>query len=950
MVDNLQKYYIELRKTLSVRANHILGVGGFEKATDVLYRLTDKKKILLLRKCGFTTMEELYEMVCKLREYNDSLNKTNENDTDDNQSRKDIQELLLSEVKFIQGQYEKLLNRLSVRTQNIAKAHGLLYWIQFEPYLNSSEEDFLQYRNCGKLSAQEFLTLASELQIIIDEVCISKRNNASMNKTNENNTEDIQSRKDIQELPLLEVKFIQRQYEQLLNRLSVRTQNIAKAQGLLYWIQFEPYLNSSEEDFLQYRNCGKLSAQEFLTLASELQNIIDEVCGLHKYNDSLIETNENKTETTQRQMTIQELPLSEVKFIQRQYEQLINRLSVRTQNIAKTNGLLQWKKFEPYLNSTESDFLQYRNCGKKSAQEFLKLAFELQKIIHESISRTSYRIDDTFPFMETIHLTAIEEGFLSFFHKKCNHWPMVFLSGKCIQSVFSVQELMVTDGKESNIPKQLMALSKTRLQQIINTASEKTRNSPLLKELRIHPDWKYYDINIIPPFCDSLNRYSIFDRKVEMENGVMRDFISELQSNEYLQNDNTFSDYCSINKTFLFQIHGLTCYYANLEKKRIYPYYSFPQNVHFSFYIDIKYTPFRYNKALSEVCRLMKVKTEEDILIPIVSYFIDNNYYWDDTFSHSDEDRRNMKGILVELFQRICNAEIQNESLFIRANIMDYSNQLYEILQDAGERLDKEELLRQLKQRSQEKGVSCSFTDSARLTPYLTKDPRIVSIGKSGFWGLKEWEDGAGSIREISIQIVKKAIQPIQINDLIKLVIKRRPDSNENSISSIIRQTASSGELLLFYNDFIGYPQKKYIGEYTLMPKTFEDWLLAFREFVIKNKRFPYSTEDGYEGYLYRWFYRASQLTELTSDEILKIDALGKELSNYPHNATEYSFLQKCDLFKKFVEGNKRMLTKEDDVELFSWFYKSSRNYSTLNDNREKYFSQLLQYISNILY
>ncbi len=134
------------------------------------------------------------------------------------------------------------------------------------------------------------------------------------------------------------------------------------------------------------------------------------------------------------------------------------------------------------------------------------------------------------------------------------------------------------------------------------------------------------------------------------------------------------------------------------------------------------------------------------------------------------------------------------------------------------------------------------------------------------------------------------------------------------------------------------------------MPKTFEDWLLAFREFVIKNKRFPYSTEDGYEGYLYRWYYRASQLTDLTSDEILKIDALGKELSNYPHNATEYIFLQRCDLFKNFVEGNNRMLTKEDDPDLNKWFYNSSRNYSTYNDNRTIYFSQLLQDISKVLY
>lgn len=842
MGNDLQRYYEELRKRLSIRANHILYFAGFEEAADVLSRLTDKNKILLLRNCGYKTMEEIQEMVCRLREYNSSLNEISEN-KEYIQSQVTIQELPLSEAQLIQSQYEKLLNCLSVRTQNIAKAHGFLQWKNFEPYLNSTEEVFLSFNKCGKKSAQELLMLASELQKILYEVCNLKKSNASLNKTNEDELEDIQRQKDIQELPY-----------------------------------------------------------------------------------------------------------SEINFIQSQYEQLLNHLSVRTRSIVKNLGFIQWRDFEPYLNSTEEEFLIYKDCGKRSAQELLTLASELQKIIRVSISRASYRIDVNLPFMDTIPFDAIEEGFLFYFHKKCYHWPMLFLSLKCAKSVFSEQELMVIDGEKTEMPQELTTISNYRLQQIVDKTLKKIRNNPVLKKLRYHPDWKYYGINNIPPFCDSLNRYSNFDRKVEMENGVLCDYISEQQLTEYLQDSHTLGTYCSINKTFLFQLFGLTCYYVNMEKKRIYPYYSFQQNVHFSFYIDIKYTSYRYNRALSEVCRLMKVKTEEDVLIPIGSYFIDNNYYWDDTLSHSDEDKRNLTGILVELFQRICNAEIQNESLFIKANTMDYSNKLYEILQDAGERLDKEELLRQLIQRCQDKGISCSITDVVQLTPYLTKEPRIVSIGKSGFWGLKEWEEGAGSIRDISIQIVKEARQPIQINDLIELVLKNRPDSNEKSISSIIRQTTTSGKLLLFYDDYIGYPGEKYIVNYITMPRSFGDWLMAFREFVIKNKRFPYSTEDGFEGYLYRWYYRASQLTELTSDEILKIDALGKELSNYPHNATEYNFLQKCNLFKKFVESNKRMITKDDDQELNKWFYASSQNYSTYNDNRKMYFSQLLQYVSKVLY
>ena len=924
MGNSLQEYYEELRKKLSVRANLILDLYGFEKATEVLHRLADKRESVFLRKWGIGTMEEIQYMVFRLRDYNDTLNGSYK-------IKDDLQEY-----------YIGLLKRLSVRANNILRVGGFEKATDVLSHLTDKKK-ILLLRKCGHKTMEEIQEMVFRLREFY----------SSLNEISENNKESIQRQVTIQELSPSEVQLIQSQYEKLLNSLSVRTYNIAKAHGFLQWKNFEPYLNSTEEVFLLYENCGKKSAQELLLLATGLKNILCEACNRNNNNAALNEPNTNIIENNQKQEVYQSQPFLYEQVIQAQYEKLLINLSLRSYNIVKSNGFLQWQNFEPYLNSTEEQFLLLNNCGKKSAHELLVLASELQKIIPKNTSQRQYRIENEFMFIDTIQFTEIEEGFLLFFHNKYNHWPMLFLSGKCVQSVFSKQELMAIDGEKTELPQGLTTLSNYRIQQIVDKTLKKILYNPVLKKLRNHPDWKYYDVYNFSSFFYSWNGNTTIASKKNIENYAMLDYISEKPApvqNQFHRNGNHLGIYDSITICFLFQIFGLTCYYANLEKKRIYPYYTFPQNVHFSFYIDIKYTSFKYNRALSEVCRLMKVKTEEDILIPIVSYFIDNNYYWDDTFSHSDEDRRNIKGILVELFQRICNAEIQSESLYIKANFMDYSNQLYEILRDAGERLNKEELLRQLKQRCQEKGFSCNLTDSTRLSPYITKDPRFVSIGKSGFWGLKEWEEETGSIRGISIQIVKEAKQPIHINDLIELVKKKRPDSNGNSISSIIRQTAFSGELLLFYDDYIGYPRKKYIGEYIIMPKTFEDWLMAFREFVIKNKRFPYSTEDGYEGYLYRWYYRASQLTELTSEEILKIDALEKELSNYPHNATEYSFLQKCDLFKKFVEGNKRMLTKDDDVELFNWFYKSSRNYSTLNDNREKYFSQLLQYISNILY
>ena len=119
---------------------------------------------------------------------------------------------------------------------------------------------------------------------------------------------------------------------------------------------------------------------------------------------------------------------------------------------------------------------------------------------------------------------------------------------------------------------------------------------------------------------------------------------------------------------------------------------------------------------------------------------------------------------------------------------------------------------------------------------------------------------------------------------------------------------------------------------------------------MFANCELTRSTENRFEGYLYRWHNKAKQLIDLSADEILKIDALEKELELYSHNITEYNFLHNCDIYKKFVEGNNRMLNINDDSKLYQWFYIASRDYSMYNDNRNKYFSQLLQYLSSIMY
>ena len=468
-------------------------------------------------------------------------------------------------------------------------------------------------------------------------------------------------------------------------------------------------------------------------------------------------------------------------------------------------------------------------------------------------------------------------------------------------------------------------------------AKAQSRFVSVTKHLRYQEDWVHYGLDNIPVFIWNATHEQ--QQMLIREESAMVSFARKIGSKEELD---SFLYEKPVIDEHLFKVlltgWGMRLYWVDFSNHEIQSYTPLKNSSSFGkrpkrdvrlikidnrrvFLTNSQLESFKFNKAIKEVSRLFKVKTEENILIPIKSCFIDNSDYWSSEKKLTDDEKNSLECLLTNLFEEICDAHIDNGNLFFT-------------------RLNKV---------CEEKGLS-ALVDPLRFSAFLSKDSRIVTYGKSSFWGLKEWGEITGSIREIAIEMVRKSKEPIQIEDLTNRILLLRPDSAFDNVATIIRQSVYMGEFVLFFDDYIGLKGKEYDDKYVIYPTSFDEWVNTYKQFVQINRHHPYSGQNGYEGYLYRWHYKASQLTDLSTEEILKIDNLEKELAHYPQNATEYNFLQNCNLYKKFVQNNKRMLTKEDDSDLFNWFYKYSRSYSSINDNRNNYFGQLLQYISGILY
>lgn len=735
--------------------------------------------------------------------------------------------------------------------------------------------------------------------------------------------------------------MIEERFDMHYEQLSVRAKNILRFNKLTSLKALYPWINGTRKDFLLLRNVGAKTSKELMSFISILRDEIDECDNSGATQNGGFSNDDNWKKNASLQLIL---------------NNLIKSLSARSRNTLRISNLTNVEALSPWIKGDRTDFLKFENIGMKTSMELMTLISELKRNV-EDIQTTPINLEHTNTqsqwdnvILKYIHPSALP--FIRTFKLKNGYWPVAFMLFCQIERLLTRSEIRVLlqcvnkrNRKWLTIDKIAtdMCCSKERIRQLFLSAISKICENALIKQICESSDGltcksKNFSHNILldtdTVFCENRS--------------LLRQEVDEY---EYYTTNNVrvYSTHLSLLNVDTLWILPICCnmtpYWIDESKKEL---SQFPIEGVLC-YINKDYSFFEYNKAIKEVSRLINVKTTNNICISIKSYFIENNDFHVGTAGLAEDMVDGLEEILVSLFEYLCNVRIHNGNIMIQANAYDHGQRIYEILKKEGHRLYRDEILNRLMVAYDEMGVSSNLFKSSQLTSYLTKDSRFVAYGKSGYWGLKEWNEKTGSIRELAIALVRRSIEPIQIDDLCKSIIEFRPDSSEKSISSIVRQTVSAGELVLFFGDYIWIPQKECDESYIVMPQTFDDYCRSYISFVKKHYRLPYSG-NGFEGYLYRWYYKANQYTDLSSKEILQFEELKRNIKHYPQNATEYNFLQNCNLYKDFVETNRRMLTIQDDPILYRWFYKASQDYTTWKDNRSKYYSQLLQSIASLLY
>ncbi|MCL2311145.1 MAG: hypothetical protein FWC41_01460 [Firmicutes bacterium] len=231
------------------------------------------------------------------------------------------------------------------------------------------------------------------------------------------------------------------------------------------------------------------------------------------------------------------------------------------------------------------------------------------------------------------------------------------------------------------------------------------------------------------------------------------------------------------------------------------------------------------------------------------------------------------------------------------------------------------------------------YTEAAQLRPFLLKNEAITHRKRNSEYTLKEWEHiKTGTIRDAIVDFLDEKNTPQKAQDIFDYVIQHFPETNVSSIRTTM-YSDSKKRFSFFENNLFGLSSKDYPQEYSKIdtvskPKSFEERLNDFEQFIIDNDHFPYySTNDKAEKSLCAWWNRVTrgvnQLNDSQQAEVKRV------LIQYEHLIVDrkiHEWELNFNKLKIFLLENRRTpFATGEERSLYAWLRKIKEDFQ--NDN-----------------
>lgn len=138
--------------------------------------------------------------------------------------------------------------------------------------------------------------------------------------------------------------------------------------------------------------------------------------------------------------------------------------------------------------------------------------------------------------------------------------------------------------------------------------------------------------------------------------------------------------------------------------------------------------------------------------------------------------------LVTYLARHVYDIPIEDGHLVLRQNYVDVDAELMAILAQAGEPMSAEKLLEAFKQRNPQHRYANATAD--KIVPFLIRNNRIRSVGRTGRYALDSWNINTDTIRTLLMKRLQEADTPLHISKLHEAVREHYPNASVRSLAS----------------------------------------------------------------------------------------------------------------------------------------------------------------------
>ena len=306
--------------------------------------------------------------------------------------------------------------------------------------------------------------------------------------------------------------------------------------------------------------------------------------------------------------------------------------------------------------------------------------------------------------------------------------------------------------------------------------------------------------------------------------------------------------------------------------------------------------------------------------------------------------------ILNAIIENLLHIQVVDGIILIEAGKIDVKQFLVDYINGSPEPVSPEELFMSFK----EMYPDTSQIGLSQIRYYLTDRETFAAIGGKSLYTMAEKRKNVyrGSLFDCVISVLKESNSPLRRDAISSMVLELRPDSNTNSIRSVISTMIKTNRLKIFNYEFVGLPKTKYNSSFKQTKQesrfSFEARLEQIRKFVEKNHRLPFTCGEPEEVSLGLWYNRTPQNTTLTTQQMMDFFNFQQEVTNamIPQTAEQYSFQQNCIEYKAIVMRTGELVNISENKRLFEWLRRACGRYSEITDVRKYYFDELIFFLS----